>query len=69
VKDEIANNSPEKYESAVLGKGIIPVKEAMDLGRKIGGTTCFIIEQESYQNLTPLQSVKEDLEVAKKWGY
>ena len=69
VKDEIANNSPEKFESAVLGKGIIPAKEAMDLGRKIGGTTCFIIEQESYQNLTPLQSVKEDLEVARKWGY
>ena len=69
VKDEIANNSPEKFESAVLGKGIIPAKEAMELGRKIGGTTCFIIEQESYQNATPLQSVKEDLEVVKKWGY
>ena len=69
VKDEIANNSPEKYESAVLGKGIIPAKEAMDLGRKIGGTTCFIIEQESYQNATPLESVKEDLKVVKKWGY
>ena len=69
VKDEIANNSPEKFESSILGKGIIPTKEAMDLGRKIGGTTCFIIEQESYQNATPIESVKEDLEVVKKWGY
>ena len=69
VKDEIANSSPEKYESSVLGKGIIPAKEAMELGRKIGGTTCYIIEQESYQNATPLASVKEDLEVVKKWGY
>ena len=69
VKDEIAVNTPEKYDSAILGKGIIPTKEAIDLGRKIGGTTVFIIEQESYQNATALESVKEDLEVMKKWGY
>jgi len=69
VKDEIAVNTPEKYESAILGKGIIPTKEAIDLGRKIGGTTVFIIEQESYQNATALESVKEDLDVMKKWGY
>jgi sugar phosphate isomerase/epimerase len=69
VKDEIAVNSPEKYESSILGKGIIPTKEAIDLGRKIGGTTVFIIEQESYQNGTPLECVKEDLGIMKKWGY
>lgn len=69
VKDEIAVDKPEKYESAILGKGIIPTKEAIDLGRKIGGTTVFIVEQESYQNQTPLQSVKEDFEIMKKWGY
>ena len=69
VKDEIAVNTPEKYDSAILGKGIIPTKEAIDLGRKIGGTTVFIIEQESYQNATALESVKEDLAVMKKWGY
>ncbi len=69
VKDEIAVNTAEKFESAILGKGIIPTKEAIDLGRKIGGTTVFIIEQESYQNATALESVKEDLAVMKKWGY
>ncbi len=69
VKDEIAVNTPEKYESAILGKGIIPAKEAIDLGRKIGGTTVFIIEQESYQTGTPLECMKENLEVMKKWGY
>jgi len=69
VKDEIAVNTPEKYESSVLGKGIIPTKEVIDLGRKIGGTTVFIVEQESYQNATALESVKEDFEVMKKWGY
>ena len=69
VKDEIEVNSPEKFESTILGKGIIPAKEAIDLGRKMGGTTCFIIEQESYQNLTPLQCMKENFDVMKKWGY
>ncbi len=69
VKDEIAVNTPEKYESTILGKGIIPAKEAIDLGRKIGGTTVFIVEQESYQNATPLECMKENFEVMKKWGY
>jgi len=69
VKDEIAVSTPEKYESSILGEGIIPAREIIDLGRKSGGTTCFIVEQESYQNLSPLESVKKDLEVMKKWGY
>jgi len=69
VKDEIPVNTAEKYESAILGKGIIHSKKATDLGRKIGGTKVFIIEQESYQNQTPIESVKEDLDVMKKWGY
>jgi sugar phosphate isomerase/epimerase len=53
----------------VLGKGILPVKEIVDAGRKIGGTKHFIIEQESYQGKAPLESVTEDLKVMKKWGY
>jgi sugar phosphate isomerase/epimerase len=70
VKDEIAVTTPQKYESTILGAGIIPAKEAIDLGRKIGASKCFIIEQESYQNgLTPLQCMKENFKVMKKWGY
>jgi len=69
VKDEIPVNTPEKYESTILGTGIIPTKEVIDLGRKKGGTSCFIIEQESYQNLTPIESVRKDFEIMKKWGY
>jgi hypothetical protein len=59
----------DNYESTVLGKGVLPVKEIADLFRKKGGTTEFIIEQESYQDLTPLESVKQDLAMMKKWGY
>lgn len=70
VKDEIkSSGAGEKYESTVLGKGIVPVKEVLDLGRKSGGTIHFIIEQEAYQGKSPLECVKEDLAMMKKWGY
>jgi sugar phosphate isomerase/epimerase len=70
VKDEIkATSGNDKYESTILGTGVIPVKEVIDLGRKAGGTFHFIIEQESYQAKTPIESMKEDLAVMKKWGY
>lgn len=72
VKDEIKSAKGEmgsNYESTVLGKGIIPVKEVIDLGKQSGGTRHFIIEQESYQGQAPLDAVREDLQVMKKWGY
>jgi sugar phosphate isomerase/epimerase len=70
VKDEIpVSGSNEKYESTILGKGIVNVKEVIDLGRKSGGTRHFIIEQESYQGQSPLDAVKEDLAIMKSWGY
>ena len=70
VKDEILSNQPgeEEYISTVLGVGIVPVKEIIDLGRK-WGTKDFIIEQESYQGKQPLDTVREDLAVMKGWGY
>ena len=73
VKDEIKTADKgemnDNYESTVLGKGILPVKEIVDLFRKSGGTTEFIIEQESYQGKTPLECCEEDLKIMKKWGY
>lgn len=73
VKDEIkAENKGEmndNYESTILGKGVLPVKEIVDDFKKSGGTTEFIIEQESYQGKTPLECAKEDLKIMKNWGY
>jgi sugar phosphate isomerase/epimerase len=70
VKDEIkATAGNEKYESTILGQGIVNTKQVIDLGKKSGGTHQFIIEQESYQGKTPLDCCKEDLEVMKKWGF
>lgn len=72
VKDEIKSAKGEMsdgYESTVLGKGLIPVKMIIDMAKKSGGTTQFIIEQESYQGKTPLECAKEDLTIMNKWGY
>ncbi len=69
VKDEVAaSEGHEKFESTILGVGVVPVKEIIDLGRK-WGTKHFIIEQESYQGKQPIECVKEDLTIMKKWGY
>jgi sugar phosphate isomerase/epimerase len=70
VKDEIkSNGGHDEYESTVLGVGVIPVKEVIDMGRKSGGTIHFIVEQEAYQGKAPLDTMKEDLVMMKKWGY
>jgi sugar phosphate isomerase/epimerase len=69
VKDEIkATEGNDEFESTILGTGVVPVKEVIDMGRK-HGTIHFIIEQEAYQGKTPLEAVKEDLAIMKKWGY
>ena len=73
VKDEIKSPATtpakDKYESTILGEGIVNTKQVCDLGKKSGGTRYFIIEQESYQGKTPLDCAKADLDVMKKWGY
>lgn len=70
VKDEIkSTGGNEPYESTVLGKGILPVKEIIDLGRRQGGTTLFIIEQESYQGKQPVDCASEDLKIMHGWNY
>ena len=70
VKDEIASTSGnEKYVSTVLGEGIVNTKKVIDLAREKGGTTCYIIEQETYGDRTPMDCVKADLDIMKKWGY
>lgn len=72
VKDEIpaAAGKPadEKYESTVLGQGIVDTKKVCDQGRKTG-TRYFIIEQESYQGKDPFDCCKDDLDTMKKWKY
>jgi len=71
VKDEIKSDkkdSMEGYESTILGTGVIPVKEVLDIGKKTGDVH-FIIEQESYQGKAPIDCAKQDLQIMKSWGY
>ena len=70
VKDEIlSEGGHEKYESTILGTGIVGVKDVIDICRDSGGTRHFIIEQEAYQGKAPLACMKEDYDIMKKWGY
>jgi sugar phosphate isomerase/epimerase len=70
VKDEIkSTGGNEEYESCILGEGIVNIKDVLDLATKIGGTKVYIIEQESYQGKKPIDCVKADLKIMKKWGY
>ena len=70
VKDKIKSEKEHRgWESSILGVGVIGVKEVIDMGKKMGGTTQFIIEQESYQGIDPLESMRQDLVIMKKWGY
>ncbi len=69
VKDEIPTKEGNgKYESTILGTGVVGIKQVIDLGRK-SGTIHFIVEQESYQGKEPVACAKEDFEIMKKWGY
>jgi len=72
VKDEIKSTTGQGmdgYDSTILGQGVMPVKEIVKEARKIGGTSQFIIEQESYQGKDPFDCVKIDLQMMKKWGF
>lgn len=73
VKDEIKSDGKgdlgDGYDSCALGEGIMPMKEILTLARKLGGTTHYMIEQESYQGKDPVDCVKKDLQIMKKWGY
>lgn len=72
VKDDMKKVPPPQsgnmYESCELGKGVVGVKEIVDYARKTG-TKYFIIEQEDYQGMQPIDSVKDDLQTMKTWGF
>jgi sugar phosphate isomerase/epimerase len=70
VKDEIAvAGAHEKYESTILGKGIVPLQDILKTILKSQPDAHLIIEQEAYQGKAPLQSMQENMQVMKQWGY
>jgi len=69
VKDVLKEkNQHNSHDSTILGKGVLDVKDVLALAVK-NGSWLMIIEQESYQNESPMDCVKDDLAAMKKWGY
>jgi sugar phosphate isomerase/epimerase len=69
VKDVLKEKNKEnRHDSTILGKGVLDVKDVLALAIK-NGAWLMIIEQEAYQNETPMDCVKDDLAAMKKWGY
>lgn len=70
IKDEIlSSGGHEKYDSTILGKGIVPIRDILTIASKAGGPNQFIIEQEAYQGLAPLDCMRQNMEIMKNWGY
>ena len=73
VKDEIKSvgkgDLGDGFESTILGKGLLPLKSILKAAAKTGKTSVFIIEQETYQGLDPVDCVKMNCDVMQKWGY
>ncbi|MBP6023112.1 sugar phosphate isomerase/epimerase family protein [Ferruginibacter sp.] len=70
VKDEIkAAAGEEKFESTILGAGIVNLKAVIDAIKKKSKHVHYIIEQEAYQGKTPLECAKENFKIMKEWGY
>jgi sugar phosphate isomerase/epimerase len=70
VKDEVpAAGGDEKYESAILGSGVVDVKDVIAEVGKNNKNVHYIIEQESGKGKTSLECAKENLAVMKQWGY
>ena len=71
VKDEIKvpiGEMNDQHESTILGNGLVDPKAVCLLAQAIGGTKQFIIEQESYQGIAPLECARINLERIKTWG-
>jgi sugar phosphate isomerase/epimerase len=69
VKDVLKETDKDnRHDSTILGKGVLDVKDVLPLAVK-NGAWLLIIEQEAYQNESPMDCAKENLAAMKKWGY
>jgi sugar phosphate isomerase/epimerase len=72
VKDEIKSTGKgemnDGYDSTTMGNGVVDPKGLCLLAKQVSGAHHFIIEQESYQDKTPLECAKINLEIMKTWG-
>lgn len=69
VKDEIKQELDDKYESTILGAGVAELKDLLDIVKTNSTGVHYIIEQEAYQDKTPMECAGENYAVMKKWGF
>ena len=69
VKDEIKQELDDRYESTILGAGIAELTSLLDIVRTNSKGVHYIIEQEDYQDKTPLECASENYSIMKKWGF
>jgi len=69
VKDVKKTGKDGKYESTIIGEGVADVRKVIALIKSTGGAQVMIIEQEAYQEKTPMECTGLDLKIMKKWGY
>jgi sugar phosphate isomerase/epimerase len=69
VKDILKEkNTDNLHDSTILGKGMLKVKEVLPPAIK-NGAWLLIIEQEAYQQESPMDCAKDDLVAMRSWGY
>ena len=69
IKDVLKEkNNENMHDSTILGKGVLNVKDVIPLAIK-NGAWLMIIEQEAYQNESPMDCAKDNLAAMSNWGY
>jgi sugar phosphate isomerase/epimerase len=69
IKDVLKEKNKENmHDSTILGKGVLNVKDVVPLAIK-NGAWLMIIEQEAYQNESPMDCAKDNLAAMSGWGY
>lgn len=68
VKSEGAGEMNNGYDSTVLGRGEIPIKKILDAAEE-QGIKYYFIEQESYQDLTPMECAEKNFKQMKNWDF
>ena len=60
VKDALKTNKRSGFESCTLGKGMIDFKTILSHGKK-RGLKHYIVEQEAYQDSTPMEAARDNV--------
>lgn len=67
VKDiKETNERHRQYKSALIGEGILDIKNIIDSARLQGGTSYFIIEQDNYAAINSLSSAAQNYQAFNK---